>query len=409
LLIRLLKAIYHYPRKVLRGWSLNKPEIILRIYGLVRSEKLRGLRVLEFDEVIGSPEKCGCGFKHDKTLKVVLFGSLNESLRKLKEFGLTSPYAVFYDEITYEVAGKAVCEILEAKGLLVRAPTFQEAEARSQELGGVRTVIAVGGGTVIDVAKYASYVSKVDFVSIPTAPSHDGIVSPIASLFTEKRRKSVLARSPVAAIVDPSILASAPQDLIASGFGDILAKLVSLKDWQLGRDEREEPYCMVAESLIMNALNLVINALSSGFDAEKRVKMLAEALINSGVAMMVVGSSRPASGSEHLISHYLDMNLKRRLRHGIQCALGALAMAVYHETRNQNWWREERYRWKSLRSYMRKAGIPERLSDVGISTEIMIDAITSSWRIRPHRYTILHKYNPTRAEALNILKESGLI
>ena len=133
-----------------------------------------------------------------------------------------------------------VQEILGARGVLVGSPTFQEAEEKAGALRDVRTVIAVGGGTVIDVAKYAAYISGADFVSIPTAPSHDGIVSPIASLFTEDRRRSVLTRAPVMALIDASLLSSAPAELIASGFGDILAKIVSIKDWQLGRDEVSE-------------------------------------------------------------------------------------------------------------------------------------------------------------------------
>ncbi|RLG05831.1 MAG: hypothetical protein DRN65_06370, partial [Thaumarchaeota archaeon] len=141
----------------------------------------------------------------------------------------------------------------------------------------------------------------------------------------------------------------------------------------------------------------------------EKVQLLATALINSGVAMMIVGSSRPASGSEHLISHYLDMKLKKRIRHGIQCGMAALVMATLHESRNPNWWTDEAYRSKSLREYLSKAGIPVKLSDSGVSNEVMVEAIVESWKIRPNRYTILHKYKLNRAEALELLKESGMI
>ena len=367
------------------------------------------MRVLEFDDEIGSPQECGCGFKHDKTLRRVLFAPLRESLDRLEEFDLQPPYAVFYDEVTREVAGRMVQEILGARGVLVGSPTFQEAEEKAGALRDVRTVIAVGGGTVIDVAKYAAYISGADFVSIPTAPSHDGIVSPIASLFTEDRRRSVLTRAPVMALIDASLLSSAPAELIASGFGDILAKIVSIKDWQLGRDEVSEEYCETAESLTLKAVNLVIDALTGGHGLPERVELLATALINSGVAMMIVGSSRPASGSEHLISHYLDMRLEKRLRHGIQCGMAALAMATLHEERNPNWWRDKAYESSSLRRYLSEAGIPVKLDEGGISSEIMAEAIVESWRIRPNRYTILHKYRLSRGEAIELLRESGMI
>ncbi|MCD6312994.1 MAG: iron-containing alcohol dehydrogenase, partial [Thaumarchaeota archaeon] len=124
--------------------------------------------------------------------------------------------------------------------------------------------------------------------------------------------------------------------------------------------------------------------------------------------MMVVGTSRPASGSEHLISHYLDMNLKERLPHGIQCALGALPMAAYHELRNPNWWRDERYRLTALRGYFHEVGLPTSLRETRVPIEVMVNAIVEAWRIRPNRYTILHKFKPDRSEALKLLKISGL-
>jgi len=367
------------------------------------------LRLLEFDKRIKPPEECGCGFKHDKTLKAVLFDSLRNALNRLEDFELNPPYVVFSDEITYEVAGKTVQEELDAALLIVRSPTFKEAEEKASEVADAETLIAVGGGTVIDVAKYAAYLTDADFVSIPTAPSHDGIVSPITSLFTEDRRKSILTRAPKLAIIDLSVLSSVPGELIASGYGDVLAKIVSLKDWQLGRDELGEPYCETAEKLILEALELVINSLTAGGDEEKPVARLIEALIYCGAAMMIVGSSRPASGSEHLISHYLDIHLKRKLRHGIQCAIGALAMAAYHESHNANWWTDERYRLKSLRNYVLKAGIPATLREAGIPLEVIVEAVMNSWRIRPQRYTILHKLKPSREKALQILKEAELI
>jgi len=364
------------------------------------------LRLLKLDDRIRAPEECGCGFRHDKTLEAVLIGSLEDALNHLRDFDLNPPYAVFSDDSTYRIAGGRVQRQLSASSIIVRSPTFQEAEARAREAAHARTFIAVGGGTVIDVAKYAAYLTGADFISIPTAPSHDGIISPITSLFTEGRRESILTRPPRVAIVDISIVSSAPEQLVASGYGDVLAKIVSLKDWQLGRDELNEPYCEDAENLILGALDLVADSLTSG---EKSIEKLVEALIYCGASMMVVGSSRPASGSEHLISHYLDMHLGRRLRHGIQCAIGALAMAAYHESRNENWWRDERYRLRGLRRCVVEAGIPATLSDAGIPLEVMVEAVTDSWRIRPRRYTILHKLRPSRDEALEILEMAGLI
>jgi len=366
------------------------------------------LKVLKFGKSLKSGEECGCGFKHDRTLDLVLLGPLSEALGMLEDLELKPPYAVFYDEITYRVAGRFVKEKLAAKGILMTSPTFQEAERGVAEARGAKTVIGVGGGMVIDLAKYAAYKLEADFISVPTAPSHDGMVSPVVSLFEEGRRRSILARSPRIAIVDLSVLKSAPRQLLISGYGDILAKIVSMKDWQLGRDERGEPYCKTAESLVFRSLDELIGSLINPPPPDEALEILVKALINSGAAMMVVGTSRPASGSEHLISHYLDMNLKERLPHGIQCALGALPMAAYHELRNPNWWRDERYRLTALRGYFHEVGLPTSLRETRVPIEVMVNAIVEAWRIRPNRYTILHKFKPDRSEALKLLKISGL-
>jgi len=370
---------------------------------------LRGLKILDFGENLKSAEECGCGFRHERPLKSILMGSLEEALEVLNDLGFEPPFAVFYDSVTRNIAGRVVEEKLEAGGVLVESPTFREAEEKLGEVRGVKTILGVGGGTVIDVAKYVAYKLRSDFIAIPTAPSHDGIVSPIVSLFLGGRRKSVVARSPRAAIIDLSILRSAPKDLIASGYGDILAKIVSIKDWQLGRDELGEPYCETAEKLVLDSLNELIDCLADRKSSLECLELLVKALVKSGAAMMLVESSRPASGSEHLISHYLDMNLEKRLRHGIQCALGTLAMATYHELRNPNWWRDERYGLEAIRGYLSIVGAPRDLREAGIPIDVMRRAIVHAWKIRPKRYTILHKFKPDEDDAMEILRSAKLI
>lgn len=366
------------------------------------------LRELELKSSLRAGSECGCGYPHEETLERVFIGSLDEALPKLESLGLSPPYAVFYDEITFRVAGRRVREQLGGRGFLVRAPTFQDAEELAAKARGAGTIIGVGGGTVIDVAKYVAYKLGSDFISIPTAPSHDGIVSPIVSLFEEGRRKSILARSPRAAIIDLGIVGSAPRKLIISGYGDVLAKVVSLKDWQLARNDLGEPYCSTAEKLLMDALESITNSIIGSRDPENSLEPLVRSLVNCGLAMMITGSSRPASGSEHLISHYLDMRLGRRHPHGIQCAIGTLLMAAYHELKNPDWWADERYRLRMLRKYFNRVGLPTSLREVGLSPSLMIDAIVSAWEIRPNRYTILHKFRPSVEDAKLILSASGL-
>ena len=366
------------------------------------------MKKLEFKHALKSRDECGCDYPHDRSLEAVFIGSLEEVVPRFGDLGLEPPYAVFYDEITYEVAGSRVEELLGARGFLVTAPTFWNAEELAVKVRGARSIVGVGGGTVIDVAKYAAYKAGASFVSIPTAPSHDGIVSPIVSLFDEGGRKSILMRSPRLAVIDLEIIGSAPRRLIISGYGDVLAKIVSIKDWQLGRENVGEPYCPTAESLILESLESLTSSIMGSGRLEESLELLIRALINCGVAMIITGSSRPASGSEHLISHYLDMKLGRKYPHGVQCAIGTLLMAAYHEMRNPDWWMDERYRLKMIREYFRRVGLPMSLDEIGLPRSLIINAIIEAWRIRPDRYTILHKYRPSIEDAELILRESGL-
>jgi glycerol-1-phosphate dehydrogenase [NAD(P)+] len=366
------------------------------------------LEKVEFKHALKSREECGCGYPHDRSLEAVFIGSLEEVVPKFGDFGLEPPYAVFYDETTYNVAGKRVKELLEARGLLVKAPTFWNAEELAVEVEDAGTILGVGGGTVIDVAKYAAYKTGASLASIPTAPSHDGIVSPIVSLFEKGGRKSILARSPKLAVIDLEIIKSAPRKLIISGYGDVLAKIVSIKDWQLGRKDVGEPYCPTAERLIFESLKTLTGSIMGSRGLEASLKPLIRALVNCGVAMMIAGSSRPASGSEHLISHYLDMRLGRRYPHGVQCAIGTLLMAAYHELKNPDWWIDERYRLKMIWEYFTRVGLPTSLEEIGLPKDLIINAIIEAWKIRPNRYTILHKYKPGVEDAKLILEESDL-
>ncbi|MEM3741780.1 MAG: iron-containing alcohol dehydrogenase [Nitrososphaerota archaeon] len=367
------------------------------------------MKKLDIRRIIPSREECGCSLPHEKTLREVVVGrGIVEDLpRFLEILNVEKPVAVFYDENTFKVAGKRIVKLVDGLGIIVNEPTFREAEGKTILAKDARTVIAVGGGTVIDVAKYTAYKNEAFFLTVPTALSHDGIVSPIVSLFSESGRRSIVTKAPIFSLIDLDLISKAPKILLSSGFGDLLAKVVSIKDWQLGRDETGEKYCYTAEKYTMKAVEIVVGCLKMG--RVKDYEKIAEALIYSGISMMIAGSSRPASGSEHLFSHYIDMYSSRRAPHGIQCALGTLPSSLYHERYNPNWWKNPDYEWRQLRRYMEKAGIPLSLNQLGIPVEIAVKALVFSPDIRREKFTILHKRRLTEEEALQLLKETELI
>jgi glycerol-1-phosphate dehydrogenase [NAD(P)+] len=244
---------------------------------------------------------------------------------------------------------------------------------------GVTTAVAVGGGRVIDTVKLAAARTGVDFVSVPTAVSNDGISSPVASLVgKDGTRSSHAARMPGGIVVDTAAISSAPPITIRAGVGDLASNLTAGLDWRLADREGRERYdafsAMIAESAARPLLDL------DEVTSPDSVEVIARGLLLSGLAMAAAGTSRPCSGAEHLISHALDLRLGRRAAmHGEQVALGCLVSAAAHG------WSQ---RSLLLRTF-RRLGLPTTPEDIGISREQLADAVLAAPGMRPDRWTIL--------------------
>lgn len=187
-------------------------------------------------------------------------------------------------------------------------------------------VIGLGGGKILDVCKYASYIAKKCFVSLPTTLANDGIASPIAVLkMANGKVKSLQCEMAKIIIIDTTIMLDCPSELIKAGIGDTLANYMALLDWKFACDNGKDKMNDFAYMLSQESYESLLNAKSEKFD-EKFIKVLANSIILSGLAMQFTGSSRPVSGSEHLFSHALDYYGKTPNLHGLQVALGTIAM-----------------------------------------------------------------------------------
>lgn len=260
-------------------------------------------------------------------------------------------------------------------------------------------IVGLGGGRVIDVGKMVSYKLYVDFVSMPTSPSHDGIASQFVSLRESGRAYSLQTRPPRSVIVDIDVVASAPRRLIASGFGDAIAKLTAVRDWKLAHEEVGEYYGEYAAKLaLLGAQHVVKYSGSIGAGTKEGVRVLVEALISDGVAAGIAGSSRPCSGSEHLFSHALDMFSPQRGLHGEQCGLGTIMMAYLHGLDHER-----------VRRYLSNTRAPTTSYDLGIEAKHVIKALVKAREVRPERYTILSKVKLDERKATELAKETGII
>lgn len=310
------------------------------------------------------------------------------------------------DENTKKIAGDAVRDLLVDGGYSVQDSIIREADMASiAEVRGIADevkadfLIGVGGGRPIDVAKCASTDTRLPFLSVPTAASHDGIVSSRASVKADGGRKSILAQSPMAVVMDTYVISRAPHKLLAAGCGDIISNSTAVKDWLLARNLKNEYYSSYAASLSeMTAHILIERAESIKPKLEESAWFVAKALVSSGVAMSIAGTSRPASGSEHKFSHALDNICKTPALHGEQCGVGTIMMMYLHGGD-----------WERIRNALLAVGAPTTARGMDIPEENLIEALTTAHNIKKERYTILGDEGLTRDAAENLAKTTRVI
>ena len=220
------------------------------------------------------------------------------------------------DENTYAAAGYQVTEALMGKTLgMVRFPgdkvlvPDEAAIADVTELvEGKDVIIAIGSGVIQDLCKYVSWFHHSPYIVVATAPSMDGYASNGAAMITGGMKVTYACGLPMAILADTEVLRSAPMDMIKAGYGDIIGKFSALNDWRLSHAVNGEPLCSYIYDTTMEQVEKTVS-LADGLlhrDAES-VRALMEALVVIGIMMRFAGSSRPASGSEHHLSHYFEV------------------------------------------------------------------------------------------------------
>ncbi|MBN2014315.1 MAG: NAD(P)-dependent glycerol-1-phosphate dehydrogenase [Candidatus Altiarchaeota archaeon] len=302
-------------------------------------------------------------------------GALEKVCELVSELNLYGNSLVIADKNTAQIAGKRVGEELGSVSHVIEGLMDEEIQKiidliKKEE---INYVAGVGGGTVIDITKVSAFHSGKPFISIPTAASHDGITSPQASL-KGKQPVSMKVHSALGIIADTEIMRKAPPRLTASGCADAISNYSAVLDWKLAHEEKDEYYGDYAATLSMMSAQIVMYNAENIMD---EVNILVEALISSGVAMGIAGSSRPCSGSEHQFSHALDMICPKPALHGEQCGVGAIMMTYLHGKD-----------WEKLRDSLKKVKAPTNSQGLNIGEEHIIEALTMAHKIRD-RYTIL--------------------
>lgn len=269
---------------------------------------------------------------------------------------------------------------------------------------GYDSIIGVGGGKSIDIGKYMAYCSGIPFISMPTTASNDGIASPVVSL----EQPSILVDPPIAVVVDLDIIRKSPKRLLSAGFGDMISNITAVLDWKLAHREIGENYSESSAIFSKTIAEELMDYVLRDTDLSQYPEKLVKALIGSGITISIAGSTRPASGSEHLFSHALDY-LKKKYDldidslHGEQCGVGTIISSYLHyKEGNLNYEDME-----NIKLSLKKVGAPTTGKELGFEEEILIEALTIAHNIR-RRYTILRE-GISKERAEGILKECGII
>jgi glycerol-1-phosphate dehydrogenase [NAD(P)+] len=236
-------------------------------------------------------------------------------------------------------------------------------------------IVGVGGGKALDVAKYVGFLGRIPYYAVPTSLSNDGLCSPQASMTIRGKRRSLAAALPFAVIVDTAVCLQAPRILTLSGVGDLVAKFSAVRDWKLAFHETGEPVDDFAALLSDGSIRSFLS--HSSFDLEG-IRLLATALMLNGIAMEISGSSRPASGSEHLISHALDAISSRPRLHGLQVGVATYIVSVLQGTNAEQ-----------VADLFESTGFWTAIAEDPFSRPEWLEAFRRAPRLKENFYTVL--------------------
>jgi glycerol-1-phosphate dehydrogenase [NAD(P)+] len=294
--------------------------------------------------------------------------------------------ALFYGEGMQQMVGQVVeisLDSSEIKSRFVETVSNNDIESVvTSAFAMPRTtdaIVAVGGGMAIDYAKYAGFLARKPVIAVPTALSNDGFSSPGASLKVAGKRVSCPASIPFGVVLDTAVIAKCPPRFTHSGVGDLLSKYSAVFDWKLAYWETGEQVNDFAVLIALQSVENFVNHPNKSIGDLEFIKLMAGALVMSGVSMEVSGSSRPASGSEHLISHAYEKVAATPSMHGLQVGLASIGTM----------WLQEHPRLEDVVRVLAETGFLRFVKEHPLEKAAFIEAIRLAPTIKDQYYTIL--------------------
>lgn len=300
------------------------------------------MNTYELSDLLNRKIVCDCGKEHSSKVQHVVIEE--KAIRRVPELMKAHGYQkafIICDANTWEAAGQEVEETVKAAGLGAVSCVLESRELVPDEYAvgylmmnfdpGCDLVIGVGTGVLNDTSKYFSKQLGREYFIVATAPSMDGFASTGAALISSNLKTTYEAHVPQAIIGPVEILAKAPMDMISAGLADIMGKYTCLIDWNMARIVNGEYYCEWLEKLVRSSIKKVMDNAPRVKDRDHTaIANIMEALVVTGIAMEFAGNSRPASGAEHHLSHYWEMQFlfegRKAVLHGTKVGIGTIAI-----------------------------------------------------------------------------------
>ena len=260
-----------------------------------------------------------------------------------------------------------------------------------------KVLLGIGGGKALDYGKYCAHILKLPYITVPTSVSNDGFCSPNTSLLVAGKRKSVKSTIPYGVVADIDIIETAPKASLYSGIGDTISKITALWDWKQSFLKGYEYFNDFAGLMAYNSLDIIyLCDKLKPEDHEFKYRMV-NSLVLSGIAMEIAGSSRPASGSEHLISHALDGVLTSHKQHGIQVGVATYLCSLLQDNRH-----------KQVKDFLLKTGFFNFVAQEPINKQEFIQALKLAPTIKQNYYTVLSEKD-SLDKALNFIETDDIL
>lgn len=350
--------------------------------------------------------ECSCGRRHSTGIKKIMTGrGVLHGLKYILEPFRKGELFLMADNNTWEVCGRDVGQLLSGEGFLIKSfvlrsetPLVPDEKAVGRlllELGSeTSAIIATGSGSLNDLARVLSCRLGKPYIIVGTAPSMDGYASIISPLIVEGFKTTFNGVYPYAIVADTEIMKTAPEDMVRAGFGDVAGKLTALTDWELSRRMNGEYYCDNIVKLVKRAIGKCIDSAAGlAVRDESAIASLIEALILTGVAMGFAGNSRPASGSEHHLAHFWEMDAlsagREHALHGNSVGVGTVVISHMYELLFDELPEGFEYPKPAfIAGLLEKAGSYSNPVSIGIDRKLFRESILNAYKIR-ERFTIM--------------------